>query len=255
MSMNQDAPDGFVSADGLAFVVQNAPGGSDSGSTGENGVPENALNIKFKSFGFNSDDASQLQVIAGTTVLATKSIDLTPGTILHGLPGVEGVGGPYPYTLGSVAGQSPYHIRIVYVPGDLDVYFDGVAIVQNVDVDLGEIGALDANGKAFVGFAGRTGGNVQNNDIQTWHMRYGDFSAVPPFGLVKGNYRLANGVPVFDVVWNSDDGVFYDIETSPDMSPGSWNYYSTYGPGVEGQLGGRIPISDQKMFFRVVEVP
>lgn len=256
ISMNQDEPNGYAPADGLAFVIQNAPAGSDSGSVGEGGVPEKALNIKFKSFGFDSENASQLQVLAGTTVLATKAIDLTPGTVLYGIPaGVNG--GPFPYTLGTPAGKPPYRIRVVYAPGTpgkLDIYFDGVAIIQNLEVDLAEIGAVDANGDAIVGFSGRTGGNVQNNDITDWHMRYGDFSALPPFGMVKANYRLANGNPVFDIVWNAEDGVFYQIESSPDMSPGSWVIYGDYGP-IDGQLGARIPITDAKKFFRVVESP
>jgi hypothetical protein len=260
MSMNQDAPNGIVSADGLAFVIQNSPAGSEASSNGENGVATNALNIKFKSFGFSPFEASQLQVLAGTTVLDTRSIDLTPGTMLHGLPAGEG-GGPFPYTLGSPAGKAPYQIRIVYVPGapgHLDIYFDGIAIVQNLDVDLAEIGAVDANGDAFVGFSARTGGNVQNNDITAWKMAYGDFSALPPFGLVKANYRRdysggVVGVPVFDLVWNAEDDVFYEVESSPDLNPESWTTYESYDP-VAGQIGVRLPVTESRMFYRVVEV-
>lgn len=261
MSMNQDQPNGFVSADGLAFVIQNAPTGSDSASLGENGVPTNSLNIKFKSFGFDPANASELQVIAGTTVLATRSIDLTPGTVLHGLPAGPG-GGPFPYTLGSPAGKAPYQIRIVYVPGTpghLDIYFDGIAIIQNLEVDLSEIGAVDSSGEAFVGFTARTGGNVQNNDITEWRMRYGDFSALPPFSLVKAQHRRdysvnnTVGTPVFDIVWNAEAGMTYELQASPDLSADSWDPIGSYGP-QEGQLGVRTPITDAHRFFRVVEL-
>jgi hypothetical protein len=260
MSMNQDDPSGFVPADGLAFVVQNAPAGSDSGSLGEAGVATNALNIKFKSFGFNGTDASQIQVLAGTTVLATTSAYNTPGVVLTGIPdfpGTEEVDA-FPYTLGTVAGEEPYQVRVVYVPGSpghVDVYFEGIAVLQNVEVDLAGIGAVDASGKAWVGFTGRTGGNVQNNDIIDWQMAYGDFSALPPFGLVKSVVHTVGANRVLDLVWNAEEAGLYNVTRSTTLT-NDWEVDSEQ-PGVAGQIGVRInidPLTTAREFFRVEEV-
>jgi Bacterial lectin len=252
MSLNQDLPDGNVPADGIAFIIQNSPAGSNAATLGEDGLPANALNIKFKSFGFVSTEASQVQVRAGSAVIAQASVFDTPGTELSGVPG-------FPFTLGTVAGTPPYRIRVVYVagsPGHLDIYFDDVAVLQNVEVDLDAIGAVDASGTAYVGFAGRTGGNVQNNDITDWKMAYGDYSALPPFGLVKSVVRRnAAGVPTaIDLVWNAEAGVDYKVTTSTILS-GTWGTVQEF-TGVAGQLGYRIPVTPgtlPRAFYRVEE--
>lgn len=254
LSMNQEIPTpGAPPADGIAFIIQNSPAGSNAATLGEDGLPSNALNVKFKTFGFDSAEASMLQVRAGSTVLAQASVFDTPGTELTGVPG-------FPFTLATVTGAPAYRIRVVYEagsPGLLDIYLDDVAILQNIAVDLEAIGAVDAGGKAFVGFAGRTGGNVQNNEITDWRMSYGDFSALPPFGLVKSVVkRNAAGVPVaVDLVWNSEPGVDYDVTSSTTLT-GEWNVIQGFA-GLEGQIGYRIPITPATVpasFFRVEEV-
>jgi hypothetical protein len=261
MSMNQDDPTGDVPADGLAFVIQNSAEGSDSGSLGEGGVATNALNIKFKSFGFDGENASQIQVLAGTTPLATAAAFNTPGIVLTGIPddpATEEVDESQAYGFGTKAGAAPYQVRVVYVPGapgHIDVYFEGIAVLQNVEVDLGEIGAVDASGKAWVGFTARTGGNVQNNDIIDWKMAYGDFSALPPFGLVKSVVHMVGTQRVLDLVWNAEETGLYNVTSSTTLS-NDWAIQSEQ-PGVAGQIGVRInidPTTTSREFFRVEEV-
>lgn len=253
LSMNQENPSpANPPADGIAFMIQNSPAGSNAATLGEDGLPENALNIKFKTFGFDAIEGSQVQVRAGSTVLAQASVFNTPGTELSGLP-------DFPYSLATVAGAPAYRIRVVYVagtPGDLDIYLDDVAILQNVAVDLEAIGAVDMSGNAFVGFAGRTGLYFQNNDITDWTMAYGDFSALPPFGLVKSVLkRDVAGVPVaIDLVWNSEPGIENVITTSTTLS-GQWADFQAFS-GFDGQIGYRIPITPATVpaaFFRVEE--
>ncbi|WP_367871468.1 hypothetical protein [Luteolibacter sp. Populi] len=257
MSMNQDSPNGFAPADGLAFVIQNSAAGTDASGNGEAGLPVNALNIKFKSFGFDAANASQIQVLAGTNPLRTVSAYNTPGVVLKGLPDFPGTVAvdAFPFTFGTAAGEKPYEVRIVYVPGSpghIDVYFEGIAVMQDVEVDLGEIGAVDGTGQAFVGFTARTGGNVQNSDIIDWRMSYGDFSALPPFGLVAAIAHPVAGAPVFNLVWNAEEDVSYTVESSPDLSPGMWTPVSSFGPQA-GQFGVRMPATEGKYFYRVVE--
>jgi len=255
LSMNHP-PNTFVPADGVAFVVQNSPAGSSAQSSGENGVATNSLNIKFRTFGFNLADASQMQVIAGTTVLHTAVLGTTPGIKLTGVPG-------HPYTTGTVPGAAPYQVRVTYVPGDLDVYVDGVAVAQNINVDLSapSVAAVDGSGKAFVGFSARTGGNTQNSDITEWHVKSGNFSALPPFSLVKSFYnttfRAGDPVPpkTFDIVWNAQVGTTYNVRTSTNLT--SWtNVNPTPIVGVNGQLGIKVDApAGSKSFFRIEEVP
>lgn len=254
LSMNQEIPSPTSPpADGIAFIIQNSPAGSNAATLGEDGLPEDALNIKFKTFGFDAVEGSLIQVRAGGTVLAQASVFNTPGTELSGLP-------DFPYSLATVAGAPAYRIRVVYeagTPGSLDIYLDDVAILQNVAVDLEAIGAVDMSGNAFVGFAGRTGLYFQNNDITDWTMAYGDFSALPPFGLVKSVLkRDVAGVPVaIDLVWNSEPGIENTITTSTTLS-GEWAGFQVFS-GFDGQIGYRIPITPATVpaaFFRVEEV-
>lgn len=254
LSMNQEIPTpGAPPADGIAFIIQNSPAGSNAATLGEDGLPENALNIKFKTFGFDAVEASQIQVRAGSAVIAQTSAFNTPGVELSGVPG-------FPFTLATVTGTAPYRIRVVYVagtPGHLDIYLDGVAVLQNVEVDLDAIGAVDTNGAAYLGFAGRTGGNVQNNDITGWKMAYGDFSALPPFDLVKSSFRRdATGAPTaVDLVWNAEVGVAYKVTSSPSLA-GPWATVQQFD-GVTGQLGYSVPVTPGTIprdFFRVEEI-
>ena len=266
MSLNQEFPNNVVPADGLAFVVQNAPSGTGEPGTGENGVPQNALNICFHTFGFAADPASLVEIRSGTQVLARTIAYEKPGVELHGIPGVDANGIPngtegFPYTLGSLASDPAYRIRVVYVPGDLDVYLDGIAIVQNVNVNLTTIGAADSTGKSYFGFTARTGGNVQNSDITDWHVNLGDFSALPPFGMVKSLFRYTPGTALptsLDLVWNASAGMEYNVESSLDMT--TWSMV-TSEPSVNGQIGVKLEIpfvlgdipDFSKAFLRVKE--
>ncbi|GAA5123558.1 hypothetical protein JIN84_11545 [Luteolibacter yonseiensis] len=268
LSMNQEDPNGYVPADGLAFVVQNAPSGTNDPGTGENGVSQKALNICFHTFGFEPDPASLIEVRSGTTVLAKCVAFNQPGVELYGIPSVPAVDengvpymtAPFPYTLGSVSTDPAYRIRVVYVPGDLDVYLDGIAVIQNVNVNLSTIGAADAAGKSYFGFTARTGGNVQNSDITDWHVKLGDFSAVPPFGMVKSLFRYTAGSSQptsVDLVWNADTATDFKVVSSLDLLP-PWSLVQS-APGVKGQIGVSVDIpfnvgTADKAFFRVERV-
>lgn len=258
LSLNQDEPSTDVPADGIAFVIQNSPLGTTLTGSGEDGVPGNALNLKFRSFGFNPADASKMEVRSGTEILVTRQIFGTPGIDLVGVPGVTLPDNSQPgasnYTIAQLASDPPYRIRVVYVPGDLDVYFDGIAIAQNINVDLQAIGAADANGKSYFGFSGRTGGLVQNNDIADWHVKLGDFSAMQPFGMVRSIIRTSEGAAKpdsLDLVWNAAFEYDYQIMHSDDLL--NWDVVTTL-PGQDGQVGSSIDISTygpEKAFFRV----
>ncbi|MBB5353003.1 hypothetical protein HNR46_003256 [Haloferula luteola] len=239
-------------ADGLAFVVQNHPEGSAATNPGpaENGLGENALNLKIESYGGDPNDGSTIEVRAGSEVLASVSAYQIPGVRLRGLA-------ENPYTLATPTGSAPYELRMVYVPGDLDVYLDGIAVIQNVDVDLAEIGAVDAEGTAYLGFTGRTGGINQRNAIAYWKMAYGDFTESHDFEVVTTlpffdpeTGELAG----YDLVWWGTEGMEYEIHYTEDL--GQWEYFDSV-PGIDGQGGYRIPSLPgdfPREFYRVEEV-
>ncbi|GAA5481149.1 lectin-like domain-containing protein [Haloferula sargassicola] len=243
-----------TAADGLAFVIQDHPDGSIARNAGaaENGLTQRALNLKFESYGGAPDDGSTIEILAGSEVLATTFAYQTPGVRLRGLP-------ENPYTLATPTGSEPYDIRMTYVPGDLDVYFGDIAVIQNVDVDLAEIGAVDENGTAYLGFTGRTGGITQRNRIAYWHMAYGDFSEpTRPFGMVTSMPFIDTTVGAmtgYDLVWWATDGNEYEVSFSEDLI--DWTSVNTV-QGTDGQAGYRIanfPDEVPAEFYRVEEIP
>ncbi|WP_367872311.1 hypothetical protein [Luteolibacter sp. Populi] len=246
-------PNGVPPADGVAFVIQNHPQGTSAPTTGESGVSSKALNIAFKTFGFDAANASRIQVLNGTQEVRIISASTVPGITYPKLPDLA-----YP-TLAGPPGSPPYRVRIVYVPGTeetdslLDVYLNDVAVIEDAVVDLEDIGAVDANGKAYIGFTGRTGGNSQRSLITDWHMAYGDFSALPPFGIVKSFRNTLGGTNTWDLVWNSDPDRSYVIQSSDNLV--EWDDEASF-VGEPGQIGLKVPIdfaTESRRFYRVVE--
>jgi hypothetical protein len=272
LSMNS-VPTNNSPADGIAFVVHNSPLRNAELGTGETGVTQNSLNVTFRSFGYNPQDASRIQVSIGTIVLASTTAYTTPGVELYGIPGVDDQGniittGGLPYTLGTMTTDPAYRIRIVYVPGDLDVYLDGIAVIQNVEVYL-EGSAADESGKSYFGFTARTGGNTQFNDITDWSVKTGNFTKTLPFGTVKNlfRYNVGTSKPAgVDLVWNAEETATYEVLSSPNLV--DWtpvkdltNAAGPLGdsetgviPGLNGQIGATVtipPAGGDKLFYRV----
>jgi hypothetical protein len=62
-----------------------------------------------------------------------------------------------------------YDVRIVYMPGLMNIYFDNLAVpLLSVNVNLGTLLSLDKGTDAFVGFTSSTGGAWENHDIIKW---------------------------------------------------------------------------------------
>ena len=135
-------------ADGMTFTVHNDPAGL-SLWTSETGPGSNALTIGLDSFfnGSPEPSRSSLFVRSGPNEflyhdLLGDGIDLSDGNL--------------------------YHVRVVYMPGDLDVYFDGQRLFESLNVDLGTIGAIDGSGRSYVGFSARTGGSAEEHNVHRW---------------------------------------------------------------------------------------
>jgi hypothetical protein len=236
---------GGEGADGMSFMIQNHPAGTGKLLTvlAETGLPEKSLNIQFDSY-LNTPEPSAafVRVLAGTTVLATTN--LLDVTALQPLPGGNDL-----TTDGGTA--APYRVRVDYVPGDLDVYFNDVLIIANVNVDLAAIGAIDASGKGYTGFAARTGGAFEAHDVTRWTLTTG--SPPAPLAIRASSFDFATDK--LSLTWTSSDTKTYRITTSADLV--NWSTVLASGiPGAVGQGETSTTVNftqGARGFFRVEE--
>lgn len=136
---------------GLCFSLQN---NDLLQSGGETGCATKALNLSFRTYGSTPSDTF-MELRDGSTVLKTANL--------------KAVGfdfGYNPAAAGQYAGR--YTMHVDYVPRDLDVYINDTLVFDSVNVDLETLAngsAVDADGKAYIGFSARTGGATENHDI------------------------------------------------------------------------------------------
>lgn len=137
-------------ADGLAFVVHN---NGLSENPGEGGPGANALSVVFDTY-----TGSELYVKDGGTVLYSANL-ATLGFDFNSNPM-------------NLQYEGRYNVHIDYAFGRLNVYLDNVRVVDALAVTLDGLAngpAVDTEGKAYVGFSGRTGGAAENHDVLNWH--------------------------------------------------------------------------------------
>ncbi len=146
-------------ADGLAFVIQNSPEGTDAiGSAGDGvgySLIENSLVIEFD------------------TWVNTAYVETGPHVAVHGIDdGLNSSSDATRITM-VVAPQlitdEIIYVRVEYVPGILRVYLnDFTTPFIEIDVDLGS--QLDLlSGEAFVGFTASTGGVSQSHRLLSFN--------------------------------------------------------------------------------------
>lgn len=132
-------------ADGISFNIQSL---GDSLLTGHLGPGAGSLSVAFDTYQNGGDPSDNfVRIYSGGSDIAVRNL----------------------YSDGINMKDSNTHTaRIVYAPGDLDVYVDGIAVLSNVNVDLGTAGALVGGNAAYVGFGAATGGSTENHDIKEW---------------------------------------------------------------------------------------
>jgi hypothetical protein len=169
-AVKQSAIDGFVAefqfqftspsypmyggADGMAFVVQNTSQGSDL-LVGHRGAADHALNVCVDSYQNKGEgDPSHASIVVRDGDKVLGRVDLNARFRISHL------------------GNSVIHsVLISYVPGRLDVYFDRALVLTKTPFDLTALdrgGAVDANGKAWIGFGAATGDATENHNVLTW---------------------------------------------------------------------------------------
>lgn len=183
-------------SDGFTFVIQNhAPAylAGGGGTLGYNALP-NSLVIEFDTFqNSESSDPSQSHISVHTN-----------GTGPNGWDEALSIGSFD--TLSPIDDATTHNVKIRYVSGQLQVFYDGSAApVISAAVDIGELLELDA-GKAWLGFTAATGGGYQNHDILNWEYGFlvdtSSTVSVSNASVVEGNEGTSD--LVFNVVREGD---------------------------------------------------
>lgn len=231
-------------ADGMSFIIQNTPEGTGAEPAGENerGLPTKAFNISFDSYlNLPEPSAAVLQVLEGTTVLATVDLSVVPGINLPGSVSNDLSSDDF--------GVAPYEVRIAYVPGDFDLFFQGVLVIDSLNVDFGTTDALDGDGRAYVGFSARTGAFSETHDVTRWVLVEGP--PAPPLLITEFVVDLDAGTAVFS--FTSSEFRTYTIEESSDGQ-----VFVPIATGIPGTAGVTttlpIPFAETPVkLFRVVD--
>ncbi len=194
-------------ADGLGFVIQNTAAGTTV-NPGHNGPATDAFTIKFSSWDNNAVEPAtpweaRIDLRAGGTEVHSVDLFSFPGINVRSAP----------YSLTGEPNDTPYAVRITYAPGDLDIWVDGVQVLTDYDVDLGEINAVDGSGTAYLGFVAGTGGLKQASDITSW--TFTSAAVTPPLKLVSSTINPQAGTG--EISWESTTGKEYRITTSTDL--------------------------------------
>ncbi len=160
-----------VGGDGLAFIVQNTAQ-AEKLRVGVAGSKTNALNVSIHSYQ-NAGDPSNafLAIRDGSKTLAICDLHQRIG-------------------LASLTDGRIHTLQVDYSPGSLDVHFDYVQVIKNLKVDLTKLengGAIDSEGKAWLGFSASTGemakfaskNHTENHDILSWTFLPIRLSAAP----------------------------------------------------------------------------
>ncbi|MDB6080097.1 MAG: hypothetical protein JWO82_3844, partial [Akkermansiaceae bacterium] len=148
---------------------------------------------------------------------------------------------------------APYQVRITYLPGDLDIYVNGVLVIDSLAVDLGVIGAIDGQGTAYTGFTSRSGGAYESHDVTKWSLVSGPpASAATPLKITA--YSIAPATGALSMTWNSTTGKTYRITASADLA--AWT--TSLKTGIAAAAGGTTTatttfVPGAVKFFRIEE--
>ena len=91
-------------------------------------------------------------------------------------------------------------------------------IFDSINVDLVAIGAVNAAGKGYAGFTGRTGFHFESHDVTRWLLTEGAPSTgVAPLVLKSHSFNFVTDQ--LTLTWGSSDTKTYRITTSSNLAP------------------------------------
>ncbi len=203
---------GTGNGDGMAFVIQNDLVAGYNGMTGANAIGRHASACGYGLFvssaaGESIDNSIAIEIDhyrndnqpAANPIRDPDDNHIsihTGGNAENQQIEAYSIGRASSATLGTQVDNGVTHtVRVLYVPGTLEVYFNGnLVITTPYDFNSGgtwidsgtAVGGLDLIGgtSAYVGFTGSGAGNPRNHDIESW-----SFSSA---GGIGQNYCMAN---------------------------------------------------------------
>jgi hypothetical protein len=213
---------GGIGADGIGFTIQNNGNSMMTTSPEDKGFATNSFTVNFDSY-INAPEpsAATLQIVTNKTVLTTVDLAAT----VDGSPVFPGVLATGSTDLSqNTAGATPYHVRVTYVSGKLNVYMNDVQVLTDFAVDLAATGALDAGNKGYVGFTGRTGGLYEAHDVTSWVLSTSP-GVEPTNPLAITSYTINAAAGTGTLNWSSNTGKTYRITSSSDLA--TWTSLKT----------------------------
>ena len=213
-----------VGADGLAFVIQNAPEpsiGYPGCNIGYGGLT-NALAVKFNNYHFPDhafgSDYGRYDLLAVMSMQSpTKPLwDQQTNTIAAVTNGVN-------FSDGQV-----HTAKLIYVPGNLEVFLDDMENpLMTVYVNLAKVMNLD-EGRAWVGFTAATGGFSQEHEILSWSFASDDAVSRLRRSLSAVDSSSASTLPPTKLYQSA-------VPTDPALTPLPWDRAFGYGlpAGIE----------------------
>ncbi|MBK1833150.1 lectin-like domain-containing protein [Roseibacillus ishigakijimensis] len=193
-------------ADGASFILQNHPQGNVASATGELGLGQNDLSVVFDTW-LNGGEASPavIRVRASGAVLAERDL-----TTINELGLTD---------LTQAITSSPYRVQVGYTSGGLlSVYLNEQAIITDLSVDLAAIGAVNAEGKGYVGFSGRTGGAIELHDVTSWCYTEGEPVYPSSLELLDYSFDFTPGNESVTLTWTSGPGLSYRVVAGDNLA-------------------------------------
>ena len=213
-----------VGADGLAFVIQNAPKpsiGYPGCNIGYGGLT-NVLAVKFNNYHFPDhafgSDYGRYDLLAVMSMQSpTKPLwDQQANTIAAVTNGVN-------FSDGQV-----HTAKLVYMPGNLEVFLDDMENpLMTVYVNLAKVINLD-EGRAWVGFTAATGGFSQEHEILSWSFTSEDTASRLYRLLSTVDSSKASTLPPATVYQSA-------VPTDPALTPLPWD--RAFGYGLPAGIG------------------
>ncbi|MBB5351981.1 hypothetical protein HNR46_002222 [Haloferula luteola] len=232
-------------ADGLAFTIQNQDEKFVAAPSLGLLFPDKSVSIVLDSYDdVDGETQANLEVFVGSTQVAIYNLDRDGLNLAKGYKGIYLVTQPT---------DDPYRMRILYEPGALSIYVDEVLVADRLPIDLTAAGAVDEQGRGFVGFSAKTRHIVAYHDVVNWVLTPSESTPSSELAILGQTFDLGAVPPLATLVVSTVEGVRYQVMESLDLQewiPAGEPFTAT---GAVSTVEVGIGVSD-RLFLRVEEV-